>query len=155
VKASAQHPPDNCSTTQARVLYADTDQMGVAYHATYLRWFEAGRAHYMRARGCSYSRVEREGIQLPVVEAGLTYLRPARYDDVLAVRAWLGDLGRVGLRFDYVVEHDGEELVRGFTRHAAVGPEGRIARLPDEVRAALIASEPGTGGTMAKETGGG
>jgi acyl-CoA thioester hydrolase len=154
VKASAQHPPESCSTTQARVLYADTDQMGVVYHATYLRWFEAGRAQYMRVRGCSYSRVEGEGIQLPVVEAGLTYLKPAKYDEVLDVRAWLGDLGRVGLRFDYVIERDGEELVRGFTRHAAVGSEGRIARLPDAVRAALLAPEQGAGGT-AKDEGGG
>ncbi len=115
--------------------------MGVVNHATYLRWFEAGRAHYMRTRDCSYSRIEQEGIQLPVVEAGLTYLKPARYDDLLAVRSWLGDLGRVQLRFDYVIERDGEELVRGFTRHAAVGRAGRITRLPDGVRAALLAPE--------------
>jgi acyl-CoA thioesterase FadM len=74
--------------------------MGVVYHATYLRWFEAGRAHCMRARDCSYSRIER----------------------------------------------DGEELVRGFTRHAAVGRAGHIARLPEEVRAALLAPERNPGG---------
>lgn len=74
--------------------------MGVVYHATCLRWFEAGRAHFMRSRGCPYSSIER----------------------------------------------DGEELVRGFTRHASVDPSGRITRLPDEVRTALLASEPDFGG---------
>ena len=57
------------STLQMRVLYADTDKMNVVYYANYLRWFEAGRAHYMRCRGYTYREIEQSGIQLPVVEA--------------------------------------------------------------------------------------
>ena len=125
------------TTIKARVLYADTDQMGVVNHATYLRWFEASRASYMRRRGSAYSVVEQDGLQLPVVEAHLNYLKPARYDDVISIEAWVADLGLAQLRFEYEIRRDDEPLVRGFTRHAAVSPAGRPTRLPEEIRVAL------------------
>jgi acyl-CoA thioester hydrolase len=138
---------DNASALETRVLYADTDQMGVVYHGNYFRWFEAGRAIYMRRRGASYNDVERNGIQLPVVEAHASYLKPARYDDVLTIRAWIGELGLAQLRFEYEVVRDGEALVRGFTRHASIARDGRPVRLPDEVRQALARPEVETGGS--------
>ena len=64
-----------------RVRYGDTDQMGVAYYANYLRWFEIGRAEMLRALGTSYREVEADGLSLPVVEARCRYHKPARYDD--------------------------------------------------------------------------
>jgi acyl-CoA thioester hydrolase len=123
------------------VLYADTDQMGVVNHATYLRWFEACRASYMRRRGSAYAAVEQDGLHLPVVEAHLDYLRPARYDDVIAIEGWITDLGLAQLRFEYEISRDGEVLVRGFTRHAAVSQAGRPTRLPEPIRVALAGPE--------------
>ena len=64
-----------------RVRYGDIDQMGFAYYANYLRWFEIGRAEMMRSLGRSYREVEEAGVRLPVVEAWCRYLKPARYDD--------------------------------------------------------------------------
>jgi acyl-CoA thioester hydrolase len=119
------------------VLYADTDAMGVVYHATFFRWFETGRAEYMRRRGVPYSEVEKNGIGLPVVEAHAVYLKPARYDDLLEINTWIGDLGRAQVRIEYAICRDGVELVRGFTRHAAVDRRGRPTRLPPKVREAL------------------
>jgi acyl-CoA thioester hydrolase len=129
--------PFQATTIAARVLYADTDRMGVVYHATYLRWFEAGRAAYMRRRGSSYLAVEESGVMLPVIEANAVYLKPARYDDVLRVTARLGEVRRAQLRFDYEITKDGVPLVRGFTRHAVTTAEGRPTRLPASVREAL------------------
>lgn len=137
---------DNTSSLETRVLYADTDQMGVAYHGTFFRWFEAGRANYMRRRGSSYHEVERSGLQLPVIEAHADYIRPARYDEVLTIKAWIGELGLAQLRFEYEVSRNGEALVRGFTRHASVGKDGRPTRLPDRVRHALESQEQETRG---------
>jgi len=129
--------PFQATTIAARVLYADTDRMGVVYHATYLRWFEAGRAAFMRRRGSSYRAVEESGVMLPVIEANAQYLKPAHYDDVIDVTARLGEIGRAQLRFEYEISKDGVPLVRGFTRHAVTTIEGRPTRLPASVREAL------------------
>ena len=134
----------NTTNLQVRVLYVDTDKMGVVHHAAYLRWFEAGRAKYMRLRGAKYAAVEEHGIQLPVVEAHLTYHKPARYDDVLNIRVWVGDLGRLQVKFDYEISMGDDILVAGYTRHASVNLGGRLTRLPAEVREALAAQESET-----------
>jgi acyl-CoA thioester hydrolase len=136
------------TTIKARVLYADTDQMGVVNHATYLRWFEACRASYMRRRGSAYAAVEHDGLHLPVVEAHLDYLKPARYDDVIAVEGWIADLGLAQLRFEYEITRDDDLLVRGYTRHAAVSRAGRPTRLPEEIRVALQGPEKTDGGQV-------
>ncbi len=119
------------------MLYADTDGMGMVYHATYLRWFETGRAHYMRIRNMPYSQVEKSGLSLPVVEAHAEYLKPARYDDLLEIKTKVADVGRAQVRFEYVICCGGKELVRGYTRHAVVNPNGRPTRLPETLREAL------------------
>ncbi len=79
--------------TPIRVIYGDTDQMGVAYYANYLRWFEAGRNEFIRARGLTYREVEeRFRLMLPVAEAHVGYRSPARYDDLVAVETSLAEI---------------------------------------------------------------
>lgn len=136
-----QGDTDNISTHKVRVIYGDTDQMGVVYHGMYLRWFEAGRTHYMRCRGVSYAEMETQGVFLPVVEAHVEYLKPARFDEVLDVVTRATDASRVQVRFEYAIFKDGQQLVRGYTRHAAVSPAGRPIRLPEHVKEALF-SDP-------------
>jgi acyl-CoA thioester hydrolase len=115
-----------------RVRYADTDQMGVAYYANYLRWFEIGRAELLRARGMSYQEVEAAGVRLPVREARCRYSKPARYDDLIAIETAIVHLGRASVRFDYCVrrETDGEVLARGMTEHCFVDAAGKPVRPP-------------------------
>jgi len=133
--------PENASKLKIRVLYADTDKMGVVYHGNYFRWFEAGRANYMRLRGTRYSEIEQGGVFLPIVEAHAEYLRPAAYDEVLDVLAWVSDIGRAQLKFSYLISRGGKELVRGYTRHAAVNGEGKPVRLPAGIPEALAGPE--------------
>ncbi|HWP34394.1 MAG TPA: thioesterase family protein [Thermodesulfobacteriota bacterium] len=125
--------------TRVRVAYADTDQMGTVYHANYLVWMERGRTEAMRELGLPYAALEARGLRLPVIEAGLRFLRPARYDELLVIATTFAALGRVRLRFHYEVRHadrpEGPLLVDGFTEHAFVTPEGRVVRVPDDVRA--------------------
>ncbi len=125
------------SSSSVRVRYAETDQMGVAWHGNYLAWFEVARTDWLRARGVSYRDLEREGLRLPVIEAQARYVRPALYDDVLDVRARLESLGRVRVRFAYRVERSGELLATGATEHAAVDAQGRPRPLPEELRGRL------------------
>ncbi len=119
-----------------RVLYGDTDQMGVVYYANYLRYFELGRAEYLRARGFTYREVEESGIMMPVAEAGVKYHVPARYDDLIVVETSPDPLVRSGFRFTYRVLHKESDtlLVTGHTLHACVNVEtGRVCRPPKDI----------------------
>ncbi|AKJ02824.1 4-hydroxybenzoyl-CoA thioesterase family active site protein [Archangium gephyra] len=116
------------------MIYGDTDQMGVVYHANYFRYFEFSRSEYFRARGGSYREMEREGLALPVVEATASYKSPARYDDVLLVRPRVSEVKRVSLTFTYEIFREGGSdtpLCTGRTVHACVSREGRPTRLPE------------------------
>jgi acyl-CoA thioester hydrolase len=128
--------------TSIRVIYGDTDQMGVVYYANYLRFFEAGRNEFLRAKGLRYREVEeRLGVILPVSEAAVSYKAPARYDDLLTVETSLAELRRVSARFDYRVLRGTEVLATGHTVHACVDAEGRIRRVPPELSEALSQGE--------------
>jgi acyl-CoA thioester hydrolase len=117
--------------TQLRVIYGDTDQMGVVYYANYLRFFEAARNEFIRAKGLRYRDFERDhGLLLPVVEAAVQYHRPARYDDLLTVEIALAEARRATARFGYRVLREGEPLATGHTVHACLDLEGRVRRLP-------------------------
>lgn len=118
--------------TVYRVIYGDTDQMGVAYHANYLRWFEMGRSELFRHLGLTYKEIEGKGIGLPVAEAFCKYLAPARYDDRIIIEASLDTAVRAGMKFDYLVCREADEtpLAKGYTRHACMDGAGRVVRPP-------------------------
>jgi len=129
--------------TQLRVIYGDTDQMGVVYYANYLRYFEAARNEFIRAKGLRYRDFEeRFGLLLPVAEASVSYKSPARYDDLLTVEISLGEARRASARFEYrLLRDDGTLLATGHTVHACVDRAGKLQRLPAELMEALAAGE--------------
>jgi acyl-CoA thioester hydrolase len=128
--------------THIRVIYGDTDQMGVVYYANYLRFFEAGRTEFLRAKGMSYRDFEeRSRLQLPVVEASVSYRLPARYDDLLTVETALTEVRRASARFGYRVLRGDELVATGHTVHACVGLDGRVQRMPQELLQRLAAGE--------------
>ncbi len=131
------------SELEVRVRYAETDQMGVAHHASYFVWFEAARTEFIRQRGRSYAQLEEDGWLLVVVDARCRYRHPARYDDILLVRARLRDLGAATLSFGYEVlrRADGRLLADGYTVHAAVDRAGRPHRIPAEIRRLLLGQQ--------------
>jgi acyl-CoA thioester hydrolase len=118
--------------TRARVIYGDTDNMGMAYHANYFRWFEIGRTEYFRALGLSYREIEVRGVFLPVSEAFCKFVTPARYDDLLTIETTLDRSFRSGVRFEYrLLDEAGSTLMaKGFTKHACLNPEGKVIRPP-------------------------
>jgi acyl-CoA thioester hydrolase len=120
--------------TDIRVIYGDTDQMGVVYYANYLRYFEAGRNEFIRARGLRYRDFEaRFGLMLPVVEATVSYRTPARYDDLLSVETSLAEVKRASARFGYRIVRDDDVVATGHTLHACVDLDGRVQRMPREL----------------------
>lgn len=119
--------------TTVRVIYADTDAMGVAYHTNYIKWFEVGRTELLRGMGFPYSRLEKDGIMLPVVECGCKYKTPALYDELLEVTARVAELKGATVLMDYDIRRleTGELLVTGFTKHAITDHKFKPVRLRD------------------------
>ena len=106
-----------------RVRYAETDQMGVVYHANYLVWFEVGRVELMRSLQLEYSKLEQDfGCMIAVVGAELRYRSPARYDDEIAVRVALTAMRGSVLKMSYRVLRVADEklLCEGGTTHVVV-----------------------------------
>ena len=122
--------------TPYRVIYGDTDAMGVAYHANYLRWFEIGRTELLRAWGLPYSEIETLGIMLPVAEVRCKYLQPVRYDNLLLIEAQLDPTFKGGLKINYRILNEDQSVVHatGFSRHACQNKEGRVVRPPAFLR---------------------
>ena len=125
------------------MIYGDTDQMGFVYYGNYLRYFEIARNEFLRLSGARYRTFEEtHSLMLPVVEAHVRYRRPARYDDELAIHAAITEVRGASARFVYEIRRvpDGEQLVHGYTVHACIDREGRVARIPAELRSALTGS---------------
>jgi len=118
---------------RVRVRYAETDQMGVVYHANYLVWFEVGRVEFIRQLGLDYKAMEREeGCGIAVVDAHVRYRAPARYDDELEVEVRLVGARGAVVKFGYRVVRlaDGVLLCEGETVHVVVGPDMKKRSLP-------------------------
>jgi acyl-CoA thioester hydrolase len=120
--------------TRVRVRYAETDQMGVVYHANYLVWMEVGRVEYCRASGFRYRDLETAGVLLAVVEANCRYLSPALYDDEVIVRTIIEEATPRLVRFGYrlMSAEDGRTLAEGFTKHVFCGRDRKASKLPKE-----------------------
>jgi acyl-CoA thioester hydrolase len=130
--------------TTVRVIYGDTDNMGIAYHANYFRWFEIGRSEMFRSLGLAYREIEKQGIFLPVSEVGCKFMAPVRYDDLLVIATTLDTTVRGGMKFDYLIFKENEEaaLARGFSKHACINREGKVVRPPAFIMK-LVANDRG------------
>lgn len=116
-----------------RVIYGDTDPMDVMYYSNYLRLFEIGRAELLRHSGLTYKLIEDSGYLFPVVESHCKYIKPAVYDDLLAIIPRIDELKHASLSFDYMIirKESGEELARGYTKHACLSKNGKITKFPE------------------------
>jgi acyl-CoA thioester hydrolase len=124
---------------ELRVRYAETDQMGVVYHANYLVWCDIGRTQYLKALGANYAELERSGTMLAVSDASIRYHAPARYDDPVRVETTLREIRSRALTFDYVITNadTGARLATASTTLIALDRGGRPIKLPAATRALL------------------
>ena len=118
--------------TKVRVIYADTDAMGIVYHTNYIKWFEVGRNELMRQLGVTYNELEKLGLNLPLTKVSCHYLLPAKYDQLLTIETKFDYIKRASIRFNsYIWDEEGKKLlVEGYTIHACTNMEGKIHRLP-------------------------
>jgi acyl-CoA thioester hydrolase len=120
--------------SELRVRYAETDRMGVVYHANYLVWCEIGRTELIRGLGTSYASLEEDGIMLAVSDASLRFHAPARYDDRIEVETALDEVRSRTITFSYLISRlQGDarhRLVSARTTLVAIDGDGRPQRMP-------------------------
>lgn len=134
--------PNNWTMDTMRILYKDTDQMGVGHHANYVTWFEMGRTEWMRKNGLPYSQMEEKGLLLPVLSVEVDYKQPARYDDLITIFTRVVEYSKVKIVFEYEarlyeaqdetdseLEPYGKVLATGRTTHMWLSDQWKPARL--------------------------
>lgn len=112
------------------VRYAETDMMGIVYHANYLPWFEVARTQLLREQGFPYRQLEADGYRIPVLEVSAKYRRPALYDDTLTIVATIREKPMLRIRIDYEVFRGEELLATGQSAHAFCDLQGQPTRPP-------------------------
>jgi acyl-CoA thioester hydrolase len=119
-----------------RIRYGETDQMGHAYYANYLYWFEQARGAWCRARGWTYKQMEERGYKIPVVEAHVEYKGEVQYDDLIVVKIWVSELRRASIRFDYEITNTSTDKVTttGYTWHVLIGATRKAVTMPTDIR---------------------
>lgn len=132
-------------TFSIRVRYADTDKMGVVYNGNYLTFFEIGRTELLRTHGLPYAELERSGYLLPVLEAKVTFLNPAYYDDLLNIHTSFSWVSLATIRMDYRLERADNIIAEGYTVHAFISAETRRTVRPPKQFLALLTSQKASG----------
>jgi acyl-CoA thioester hydrolase len=129
------------TVSEVRVRYAETDQMGVAYHTHYLVWCEIGRTDHIRSFGESYAAIEAAGVRLAVADAEIRYANSARYDDVIRVRTRVEQVRSRVVTFAYeltrVEDHGETRVASARTRLIALGDDGAPRTLPQQLQQRL------------------
>ena len=115
---------------EIRVRYAETDMMGVTYHANYFVWFETARIHLLKTLGISYKELEKTGYLLPVIECHARFHKPVTFDDLVVVEASMESNLGIRFRIDYLVTCDGQKATTGYTMHVFMDENGQVTRPP-------------------------
>jgi acyl-CoA thioester hydrolase len=122
------------SCLKLRVRYAETDQMGVAHHASYFVWMEAARTELLREKGMPYRELERRGYFLPVREAHCRYRKSLQYDDSFYVESKLTEIRGASIKIEYTIYLEARTdniFADGYSLHAFVDGNGGVLKVPD------------------------
>jgi acyl-CoA thioester hydrolase len=112
------------SENTVQVRYAETDQMGVVYHANYLIWMELGRTKLIEDLGFNYAEIEKDGILSPVVDLNINYKTPVRYGEKALVKTWVEDYDGIRITYAYEIYNEENKLaVSGQSKHVCVKKE--------------------------------
>ncbi len=112
------------SKKEIEIRYAETDQMGVVYHANYLVWMEIGRTALIQELGFTYAGLEERGYLSPVTDLSVQYKAAMRYGQTAKVRTWIEKHGRLRTTYGYEILHeDGTVAATGLSEHVLVRKE--------------------------------
>ena len=114
-----------------RVRFAETDAMGIVHHSNYLKYFEEARVEWLKTHGMSYRDWMSQGVHLPVIAANIQYKKPARFEDILAIKAVPHrEKARIIFSYEVFLEPNNTLIATGETQHVPVDDEMHIVRLP-------------------------
>ena len=112
------------SKKEIEVRYAETDQMGIVYHANYLVWMELGRTQFVKDLGFQYADMEKQGVLSPVLEANITYKKAMKYGETAVIHTWIEEYSPLKTRYGYEIHNDAGELcIQATTLHVCVKKE--------------------------------
>jgi YbgC/YbaW family acyl-CoA thioester hydrolase len=130
--------------THTRVRFGETDAAGIVFYPTFYAWFDVGTSGLLRAAaGEMIAEEGRPRWPVPIVEASARFTAPLYFDDAIAIRSTVTELGTSSIRIEHVVLRGADEVARGFEVRVLVAYDrGRIGATPwpDALRSAL--SEP-------------
>jgi acyl-CoA thioester hydrolase len=131
---------NNSFKVSYRVIYGDTDRLGVVYNANYFRIFEIGRTEFFRNLGITYKEIEDKKIFMPVAEANCKYIKPIHYDDLIAIETSIDPEYKKGICFLYTILSEDEKRVcaKGFTKHAFINSEHKVIRPPEFIKDLML-----------------
>ena len=117
---------------RVKIFYKDIDQMGIVYYSRYFEYFEEARTELLSSIGLGVTDVEKKGIMLPVISSHCDYLKGARFEQTIIIRASISTPPRSKLQIDYSVfiEEEKEPIATGYTEHAFVNDKGVAVRAP-------------------------
>lgn len=117
---------------RVKIFYKDVDQMGIVYYSRYFEYFEEARTELLSSIGLGVTDVEKKGIMLPVISSHCDYLKGARFEQNIIIRASISTEPRSKLQIDYSVfiENEKEPTATGYTNHAFVNDRGVAVRAP-------------------------
>jgi len=117
---------------RVKIFYKDVDQMGIVYYSRYFEYFEEARTELLASIGLGVTDVEKKGIMLPVISSHCDYLKGARFEQNIIIRASISTEPRSKLQIDYSVfiENEKEPTATGYTNHAFVNDRGVAVRAP-------------------------
>lgn len=124
-----------------RVYYEDTDCGNVVYYANYLKYMERSRTEFLRERGIDLASLHGSGTIFTVTEAHVAYRAPARYNDLLDAVSSVAEVTAASILMSTIIRRADEEkiLVKGDVRLACIGLNGRICRIPQDIKTAIQA----------------
>jgi len=137
--------------SQIAVRYAETDRMGVVYHANYLVWMEVGRTDYLAALGFPYGQLEENGVLFPLCETSMRLFRPSYYEDRLVVVTRLARLQSRKVVFEYRVLKGDELVVSGVTEHICTDRQMKVRKIPEDLHRTLSQAMDGADGMTAEK----
>ncbi len=108
------------SKKEIEVRYAETDQMGVVYHANYLVWMELGRTKLISDLGFNYAEIETQGIISPVIDLSISYKKSAKYGDLISIHTWIKEYNGLRIKYEYEIKQNDTVLAIGISEHVCV-----------------------------------
>lgn len=109
------------SSKEIEVRYAETDQMGVVYHANYLIWMELGRTQLIKDLGFNYAEMEKQGVISPVTDIFTSYKKPAKYGETVTIKTWIEEYDGLRVTYGYeILLENGELAVAATSKHVCV-----------------------------------